>query len=224
MRRRFALLISALLGAAVPAAAGPAGEMELNISGSKIRGPLPEGFCHPTGFDVRVSEVLAATDKDNATHLTLMPCGRRGEAGEAPPSEYVLFKTPHAALSVAMDRAELLAGIGAAFENPEFTAALESGAFNERAGKGFEDVLGKKVSLSGDIAPRGKDDVCAYFGGTMAVASGATSYQISLGACITAVGKRMVTVNAYGPGNGAAGVAKLIARSRAIAVSLAPAS
>jgi hypothetical protein len=210
-----------LLGAAALCAApAAAAEATFRMGGVGFRLPLPAGYCLPRGLQVDIAQLVAAGDNGNVTHLTLFPCDAPLDgAGLSSQKDYILIKTPKPALIIPMGREELLKGLGEAFENPAFTQALNSGQLLEDASKGVGEVLGSKVDLSGDVAPRGKDDVCAYLGGTMAVAAPAQgrSYTLAVGTCVTAIGGRMMAIYWYGPDEGPASVARLLVRAKDLA-------
>jgi hypothetical protein len=98
---------------------------------------------------------------------------------------------------------------------------MASGQLLKDAGKGVSDAIGMAVDLSGNVAPRGKDEVCAYLGGTMAVASRMSSYTLAVGTCVTAVGGRAMSVNWYGSDERPAGVARLLAKAKGLALTIA---
>ena len=201
-----------LLGAA--SAASAQASQSIRVNGVEIQVPIPDGYCLPTGTDVDAFQLLAAADRENVTHLSLAPCG-----GSAVPAlDYILIKTPREALLADIDRAGLLQGMGLVFDSPEFAAVMA--ATPGQVADNLSSTLGRQVDLGGELRPRGRDDVCAYLAGTMRVASGPQSYAISMSGCITAVGRRVVTINWYGPDRGPEGVAALIVRSRQLAASM----
>jgi hypothetical protein len=224
MRTKLAVLCVAAicLGAAPNALAAPKpAEASFRVGTVELKLPLPSGFCLPRGLQADVAQLVAAGDNENVTHLSLFPCN----AAVAGPDlgaqkNYILIKTPKQALIAQVGRAELLQGLGEAFEKPAFTEALASGKFMKDAGKGMGEVIGTKVDLSGDVAPRGKDDFCAYLGGTMAVASAIKSYKLSVGACITSVGGRILSIYWYGPDDGSSGVARLLMKAKGLAQTI----
>ena len=221
MRTIFAALcLGAVCFGAAPLAAAPraTADASFRVGGVAFQLPLPSGYCLPRGLQVDVAQLVAAGDSENVTHLTLLPCNAAVAGPElGSQNDYILIKTPKQALIAEVSREELLQGIGEAFENPAFTEALASGQMLKDAGKGVGNVIGTTVDLSGTVAPRGKDESCAYLGGTLAVASPATSYTLAVGACITAVGGRVLAVYWYGPDEGPAGVARLLVKAKGLA-------
>lgn len=221
MRPIFAMLClgAACLGAAPLAAAGPAPrETSFNVGGVEFGLPLPSGYCLPRGQQTDIARLVAAGDTANVTHLTLFPCDAPLDASAlGGQKDYILIKTPKQALNAQVTRDELLQGLGDAFESPAFTEALASGQLLKEAGKGVSNVVGRTVDLSGNVARRGKDDLCAYLGGVMAVASSVKSYTLAVGTCITAIGGRVLSVYWYGSDERPAGVARLLVKTKGLA-------
>lgn len=213
----------ACLGAATLSAAPTASpEASFALAGAAFRVLLPTGYCLPRGQQVDIARLVASGDVRNVTHLTLFPCDAPVDAaGLSAQRDYILIKTPKEVLNVQLSREELLRGLGEAFDNPAFAQALASGQLLKDAGKGVSDVIGTPIDLSGNVAPRGKDDVCAYLGGTMAIASRTHSYTLAVGTCVTAVGGRAISVNWYGSDESPAGVARLLAKAKGLALTIA---
>jgi hypothetical protein len=210
---------AACLGStALPAAPPVPAEASFQVGGIGFQMPLPSGYCLPRGAQVEIARLVAAGDTQNVTNLTLFPCNAPVEAEDlGEQKDYILIKTPKQAVNAEVTREALLQGMGEAFESPAFTQAMASGQFLKEAGKGVSDVVGRKVDLSGTVAPRGKDDVCAYLGGTMVVTSTIKSYTLAVGACITAVGGRILTVYWYGADERPSGVARLLVKTKGLA-------
>jgi hypothetical protein len=203
---------------ALPAAPPGPAQASFRVGAVEFQLPLPSGYCLPRGLQVDVAQLVAAGDTQNVTDLTLFPCEAPvSGSGLAAQKDYILIKTPKQALLTQVTREALLQGLGEAFENPAFTEALASGKLVKDAGQGVSEVIGTRVDLSGNIAPRGKDEFCAYVGGTMTVTSAIASYTLSAGACITAVGGRILTVYWYGPDEGPASVARLFLKAKGLA-------
>jgi hypothetical protein len=207
------------LGAtALPAAPPAPREASFQVGGVSFRLPLPSGYCLPRGAQVEVARLVAAGDPQNVTNLTLFPCNAPVDAeGLSAQKDYILIKTPKQAVDAEVARDALLQGMGEAFESPAFAQAMASGQFLKESGKGVSDVVGRKVDLSGTVAPRGKDDLCAYLGGIMSVASSIKSYSLAVGSCITAVGGRVLSVYWYGADERPAGVARLLVKAKGLA-------
>ncbi|HEX8063870.1 MAG TPA: hypothetical protein VF535_11715 [Allosphingosinicella sp.] len=203
---------------ALAAAPPPPADASFRVGTVEFRLPLPAGYCLPRGLQVDVAQLVAAGDAQNVTDLTLFPCRSAVSGPElGSQKDYILIKTPKQALLTQVTREALLQGLGEAFENPAFAEALASGKLVKDAGQEVSEVMGTKVDLSGNVAPRGKDEFCAYVGGTMAVSSALASYTLSVGACITAVGGRILTVYWYGPDEGPASVARLFLKAKGLA-------
>lgn len=201
-----------LLGGAGSASAQT--RLPIRINGVEIQLTVPDGYCLPTGADVDAFQTLAAADRHNVTHLSLTRCGGQPE----PAVDYILIKTPRQMVLADIGREELLQAVRTTFDSPEFSAVVAAAPDSE--GENLSSVLGRRVDLSGDLGPRGLDGLCGYLGGTMQVASGPLTYSISMGGCITAVGRRVVTVSWYGPDRGSEGVAALIVRARQLAAGM----
>jgi hypothetical protein len=203
---------AAMAAAAAPAASARSSESSksarFRINGVDLEMPVPAGYCAPTGRLVDVAQLTASMDKDNVTHLTFYTCPTVSE------TDYILVKTPNQALLVDMDREQVANAVGAAMETPAIRDQLDYDAMRKRAAEGASEALHTKVEDSGEIRPLGHDSACGYVGGTMEVSAQAIRYRISLGACISAVGRRVVTVFVYGPDRGDAGVQALLGRAR----------
>jgi hypothetical protein len=212
-------LAAAAFGSTALAADPPAApRASFRVGGVEFQLPLPSGYCLPRGLQVDVAQLVAAGDTANVTDLTLFPCAApTGGPDLGTQKDYVLIKTPKQAMLTQVTRKELLEGLGEAFDNLAFTEALASGKLMKDAGQGVSEVVGTKVDLSGNVAPRGKDDVCAYLGGTMTVTAAVKSYDLSVGACITAVGGLILTIYWYGPDEGPASVARLLVKAKGVA-------
>ena len=188
------------------------------FSGTSFSLPIPDGYCLPTGMGVDVAQILAAGDNDNVTHLMLNRCGPRSQ--EAIDDDYILIKTPKRALLASVDRKSLLDAVGVEFDKPDFAAALAREDFTDGVEKSLEETLGSKIDIGGALKPLGKDDICAYLGGTLEITTSKLAYKISVAGCITSVANRIVTLYWYGPDKGAPGIASLITRVRALAAKV----
>jgi hypothetical protein len=188
------------------------------FSGTSFSLPIPDGYCLPTGRDVDVAQLLAAGDNENVTHLMLNWCEPRSR--EAIDDDYILIKTPKHALLAFVDRKSFMEAVGVEFDKPDFAAALAREDFTDGAEKSLEETLGSKIDIGGALRPLGKDDVCAYLGGTLEIATPKLAYKISVAGCITSVANRVVTLYWYGPDKGAPGIASLITRVRTLATKV----
>jgi hypothetical protein len=208
-----------VVGAAPASAQAKPQVAGFRISGVALEMPVPAGYCLPTGKWTDVAQLMAAADKDNVTDLTLFACP--GDGG----NDYILVKTPTKVLMVDTGREEALKELATAFDTPELKAEFSSGKLMTDAGKGISDAFGHKVDLAGEIKPLGRDEACVYLGGSTEVKAPNVSYRISVGGCISVVGRRMLSVFLYGPDKGPAGVAALVVRSRRLmeTIRVAPA-
>ena len=224
MRTIFSALFlgAACLGATPLSGAQPAPrETSFAVGGVTFQLPLPQGYCLPRGQQVDIARLVAAGDTQNDTHLTLFPCNAPADAaGLGTQEDYILIKTPKQAVNAQVTREALLQGLGEAFDSPAFAQAMASGQLLKESEQGVSNVVGTKVDLSGTVAPRGKDDVCAYLGGTLAVASRLASYTLAVGTCVTAVGGRVLSVYWYGSDERPAGVARLLVKAKGLAQTI----
>ena len=209
MRFAAALL---LVGTTAAGAAGPTASFR--FGGVEFEAPIPEGYCLPQGADIDVAQLIAAGDRDNVTHLTLYRCGPH----EGVRTDYILLKTPRQALFANLEREQLLAAMAQVFESPEFESTVA--AMPDRVAGDLSTVVGRDVDLAGRVRPLGRDDTCAYMGGTLQVSVAQVTYPISLGLCMTVVSGRLVSVNYYGPDRGEAGVRDLLARAKLFAQAM----
>lgn len=217
-----ALCLAATCLVATPLSAAPKApaEASFRLGGMTFRLPLPSGYCLPQGLDVDVAQQVAAGDIENLTHLTLFPC-TSGKGGPGIGDQnYIVIKTPRQVLLTQVSREELLKGLGEEFEKPAFAEALTSGNSLKDIAKGASEALGTPVDLSGEVAPRGKDEICAYLGGTLKVETKAISYTVAVGGCITSIEGRVMTVYWYGPDQGPAGIARLLVKTKALAATI----
>ena len=198
-------------GQAAPTAAEP----HFRMGGIEITAPLPQGYCLPAGNQIDAAQLVAAGDTLNVTHLTFFVCGTKEMA-----DDYILLKTPTQVLAATVTLPELLDGLGAAFANPTFRKSLESGDFTKDSAKSVSRALGSEIGLAGQILPIGKDDRCAYMGGTIAVQGYGMAYSLSIGMCLTVVAGKVISINWYGPDKGKEGIAALLLKTRAYAERL----
>ena len=194
-----------------------AAPVTFRVGGVEFSMPMPAGYCLPQGTQIDVAQLIAAADTNSVTHLTLVRCGK---AFSTAANDYTLIKTPKTALIATIERPELLASLGAEFDKPETLKMLQSDEFDQEISKQAGEVIPGKPQFTGDLKPLGRDDVCAYMGGTVKVEQGSFSYLQSVGTCITSVGKRVIVVNRYGVRADDAGVASLVREAKAEALSI----
>ena len=207
-------VMAALLLASATAAGATGPTASFRFGGVEFEAPIPEGYCLPQGAEIDVAQLVAAADQDNVTHLTLYRCGPQ----DGVRTDYILVKTPRQALFANLEREQALVAMSQVFENPEFESALDSAP--EQVEGNVSSVVGREVDLTGRIRPLGRDETCAYMGGTFQVTGEQISYPISAGVCMTVVSGRLVSINYYGPDRGEAGVRDLLVRAKGFAESL----
>jgi len=200
------------------AAQGKPGWASFSVGSANFEMPIPAGYCLPTGKGSDAARLLATADKLNVTSLTLLSCTGN------PFGTYIIIKTPVPVVNSDFTREEMLKSLGSAFEAPSIKEKIATGALLNESADGLSTAFGQKVDLSGDMRPRGKDDACAYLGGTLELKSTQIAYRASMGSCLTAVGRRFIAVHVYGPDKGPAGVAALIATSRRVMETIRPVS
>ena len=194
---------------AVSAANPAAGKFEDVMAGSaKLRIHFPAGYCKPEGTDVATFQVLAQGDQDNVTLLSLVECKKTSA------SRYVIFKAPVAFLGQAVNRKEAISEIAAALEGPEYRAKLESGEILNEVAKDKTVQNRSETEMSGQILPRGHDDVCVYLGGMATTRTSEASQTQAMAACLSVVGERLVSINAYEDSIDPAGYRAVMARTR----------
>jgi hypothetical protein len=217
IRIMWAAFVVVVSAAATPAVAlSKAGVATFHIGSAGFEMPLPAGYCLPAGHSADVAQVIAAGDKENVTDLSLFSC-----SGD-PFANYILIKTPIPALMADVTREQALAGIGKVFDTNEFQQLLSSGELNGRAAKELGSAIGREIDLSGELKPLGKDATCGYLGGIMQVKMETTAARVSLGACLSVVGRRFMAVYVYGPDKGTAGVAAELAEARRLMETIRP--
>jgi hypothetical protein len=214
-----------ILGAAailLPGAA-QAAEVNFTVAEVKLTAVIPAGYCLPAGQDKVIADTLAMGDAENVTLATLIRCDQAGRA-KGPGNDYMLIKTPKAALGTRMARAEFLTALGAEFGKAEWQNSTASKQSTQDAAKGLSDAFNTPVEIKGDLAPRGTDGDCAYLGGSLNVNGGGVVYPIILGGCITTAADKVVAVYAYDdPGKGGGVTGKMqSARNVAMAIRAAP--
>jgi hypothetical protein len=208
-------LMAVLVLVASPAAAAER-TAQFSIGGVPLKAAVPAGYCLPQGAQVDAIRTVAAGDTRNVTHLALLACAPPG--GQV--ASYILLKTPNEAVNATLDLQTFLADAGAAFDSPAFKAMLDSGELHDESEASMGKAMGAKIDLSGEVRPRGRDERCAYLGGTMQVKSANSDYKVSIGMCMTVVAGRLLTINWYGPDQGSAGVGELLVKAKRLAVGI----
>jgi hypothetical protein len=204
--------------AAAPPASTPAADAakvaRFKIGAVGFEMPVPEGFCPPTAAQAAALEVTNQADTQNVTDLMLFACATAGAA----PKEFVLLKSPKAMLDVDLTREDMLKLLGTAFESPAFKEGMQAGIAD--MSRSVQARSGQKLEMTGDTGPRGRDEVCAYIGGTSLVNGPGGSARVSMGACLTVVGGRFITLAVGAPATNEAAVPALMARARRLAETI----
>jgi len=202
----------------MPGAARAADPMNFLVRDVTIRGSIPDGYCVPTGKNKAAADLLAKGDPENETPVTLIRCDQQDQP-DGMRYDYYLIKAPRVAYA-PMTRADFLAMMAKELALPTYqTGSTGKTSLNDAAGN-LTDTLGTKVDLSGEIKPRGTDDVCMYLGGEVKVSTAAASYPIAVGGCGTIVGGKIMFVYSYDDPAKANGVATQLRRARAMADKL----
>ncbi|WP_428631355.1 hypothetical protein [Sphingopyxis sp.] len=212
-----AALLAAMV-AAMPAAALAASPVNFSIDGVAITGSSPEGYCTPTGQAKLAGDLLAKGDVENQTPAMFVRCEQRDSALDMK-YDYYLIKSPRVSFP-EMKRAEFIALMVKELALPLYK---NGGPWVDNAEDGLSTAFGTKVDLSGDIKPRGNDDVCIYLGGEVKVASTIATYPIAVGGCGTIIGGKMLFIYSYDDPAKPNSVAVQLRRARALVDKLAAA-
>jgi hypothetical protein len=210
----FAALATSALLAAVPEEPVTIGFM---VGTASFELPTPSTYCVPVGKEAAVAQLMAAGDNLNVTMVTLFSCKTEGPREK----DYTLIKTPKNLLMATVSLSDLLANVGAEFDKPEFKKFLKDDV-GIQSSAALGETIGANVKVSSGLQPLGKDDVCAYLGGTISITVGSKSYDQPVAACITVVEGRVLTTYRYGPDASVAGVAALAKQARALALTIRP--
>lgn len=202
----------------MPAAALAAGPMSFSVGDVAMKGNIPDGYCLPSGKAKTIADLLAKGDPDNATPVMLARCDQLDNP-EGMRYDYYLIKAPRMSYP-PMTRAEFIKMMADEFALPIYQNGESSKTTIDNAAGNLTKALGTKVDLSGEIKPRGTDDVCMYLGGTLNVSSSAANYPIVVGGCGTIVGGKMLFVYSYGDPAKENGVATQMGRARVVAEQL----
>lgn len=205
---------------AAPGAALATEKANFTVHDVTLSVDLPAGYCLPKNNDGLIAETLAKSDPQNLTLATFIRCDRQNRP-EGPGNDYVLIKSPNAALTQRVERAKLLSELNAEFGKPEWqTDGNGSKQSIATASQNLSDNLGGKFDIKGAIAPRGVDADCAYLGGTLQLSGGGVSYPIIGGACITGVNGKIVAVYTYDDPDRGGGVIGKMRMARNLAMSI----
>ena len=210
--------IIAVAGVTAASSAIAASPLTFSVGDVAMKGSIPDGYCLPTGRAKQAADLLAKGDVENQTPAMLVRCEHSEDAKDLK-YDYYLIKAPRADFP-AMTRADFIAMMVKELALPIYK---DGGASLGKAEEGLSDAMGTKVDLSGEIKPRGNDNVCIYLGGEIKVASAVATYPIAVGGCGTIVGGKMLFVYSYDDPAKANSVAVQLRRARALADTLAAA-
>lgn len=210
MKLRFAAMA---LAVATPAYAATDSFM---VGSTKISFPVPAGYCRAEGNAARVFAILAKADTINVTHLDLLPCAAKTVVGY----DHIAVKTPVAIVNTNIARGDLLKEMKPEFDKPEFRANVA--ANTAKLTDNLTAQTGTKIEFAGNFGPRGLDNDCAYIAGTLVVSGqdGKKEPPQGAAACLSSVGEKFVSVNFYSADPSNASVQRLMARSRAMMLSM----
>lgn len=191
--------------------------VQFTIADKALAMPAPAGYCLPEGFAAEIAEKTAMIDDDNKTLATFVDC--RGNGGPAAMANYVLIKSPNSAAKFAMEKDEaldLLESVGKSPNAPKFDEAMASKIADDA-----EETFGKRVELTGTVGYAGRDADCVYLAGRLALKDNPNGQSLWLGACMTVVGGKVLTVYRY-DARSTAKVADLKAHAKKVALSIHP--
>ncbi|MBA15271.1 MAG: hypothetical protein CMN73_02840 [Sphingomonas sp.] len=188
-----ATLIAALLLGCPGIAAAQAGQdtARFSVGALHFEMRMPDGYCLPRGAAADAAALAEAADPQNITLLALYPCASES-AGD---TDYYMIKIPRNLVTTPVPLEEMLPAMRALFQDPEFSASLNSSAGN--AAGSVSDVAGTDVSIRSALKSSGVDDRCAYISGTIRTIGGGADYTLSVAACMTVAGSRVMTIYRY---------------------------
>ena len=187
------------------------------VGGVNFAMQLPSGYCLPTGQHAALAQLLAATDPTNVTDVALFRCGAPVITDA---DDYTIIKTPVRVLTETVTRQQVLESVGAEFDKPEFAVLLKSGAIDKQVADNFNKAVPADAKFDGALRPLGRDDTCAYIGGTVAVEGKGLRYTQAVGGCITSIGGRVVLIFRYGIKTGTEDVLQLLRESKALVATI----
>lgn len=217
MKQIFLVFLSILMGWSQPVCAAESQGNDLayfRMGGVDFAVPIPAGYCVPQGRDVDIAQALAATDNINLTHVTLMKCGENDLLN------YFILKTPRAAILKDFQLEPFLNEIGVQFQSTAIKDFMSDGSLDKEVKKGFQTVLGSDLDLTTDIKPLGRDERCAYVGGTAEFTNVPDPYKISMGRCITIISNRIISIYSYGSRTDVQGVVEQLKKAKELSVRM----
>jgi len=177
--------------------------------------PVPAGFCLPQGEDAAAAQLIAASDRDNVTHASLLQCDEKRRW-----VDYFLIKTPTTALVATMTND--------AFQRaaePELAKGFNSDEITASVSKDVSETVQSKIDLKGQIVFLGKDETCLYLGAVFDVTgANGTAYTLAMAQCMTVVGGKMLSIYRYGEGKDGKAVEALKPSAKALAQAIRPAA
>jgi len=215
MMKIFVCVTTFLLFAGTALDANAGENFSFRVGGVEVSGPVPEGYCFLEGVDVDVAQLLAASDNDSVTHLTLQNC-----KPDLADIDYLILKTPKKLLSANVQRETLFASLRAAFGTPEFKDAIENGGFLTQSAEGLEKTLQMEVEIGGALKPVGNDSTCSYLAGILDFEAAQVKYKLAVAACITTVANKVVSVNFYGPASGNGSIKAVMEKAKNFALTM----
>ena len=217
VRQIFFLILSMLIGwdqSAYAANKNGSNLTYFRMGGIDFAVPIPAGYCMPQGRDIDIAQALAAADNVNLTHVTLMKCG------ETDLLNYYILKTPRGAILKDLQLESFLNEIGVQFQSTAIQDFMKDGSLEKEVKKGLQTVLGGDLDLTTDIKPLGRDERCAYVGGTAEFTNVPDPYKISMGGCITIISNRIISVYSYGSRIDAQGVVEQLKKAKELSVRM----
>lgn len=212
MRLKCAGMLAVMV--AIPAIAA-SGAVSFTIAERDLTMPIPVGYCLPEGRAAEIADMTARTDKDNMTLATFVDCS--GQGTPAALANYVLVKAPYGAAKFNLEKAaalDMLAEIGNSKDAPKFDEDMANKVADDA-----EDAFGKRVELTGTLGYAGRDADCVYLVGRLALKNNPSNKSLWLGACMTVVGGKALTVYRY-DASSTAKMAELKSHAKQIALSI----
>jgi hypothetical protein len=221
MSVKLSILAVAVATFVVAPSAQGAEQATFMVGGKRFAMPIPEGYCLPDGNDKKLLDATAVGDKYNITPLALIRCDRRNHP-EGVGADYLLLKAPRDLLDAEMSRPEFLKLV-----EPEMGKANWQDRESEKllgdVSKNMTDAMGSDIAISGTLGPQGVDSDCAYIGGTLNVEVATRSQVMLGGVCMTTVGGKIMTVNAYNIEGTPGGFIHQMRRAHDLAMQIRPA-
>lgn len=206
--------MSMMLALALGAVGAAPATTDFEVGGLKFRLTIPAGYCLPEGEMARRLAQTAASDPGNVTNVSLVECG----VTSLP--EIIAIKTLRIYEWTPLEREPFVAGMAAAL--PTVTAPAAQQKLLDQSESNIASATGAKVELKGALRGQGRDAVCAYLGGSIDVAVQDKKVIGLLGACATVVGTRQFSVYRISYKPLPDGGARLLAETRAIALTITP--